>query len=240
MAGKTKLFGVSYDYLSLEGDEITALKHSWESIRTLYNANGDPFKYLDDTDFEFFKMAIQIMKNHYKGQEFVGLDPDEGQFGIRLPQVEDLVGDVDTEWGATTNGTGSWTAGQREWIGTTAQNSTTFALAAEIRLRNNTSGQEWAFLMFGVQSMSVTPVVKDVLVSVGGAQMAIQQIEHQMRASGLHLAKFDGPFFFHPTRSFKMGVTVRTSAQDQVRPLGVIILQGIRAKDLSINRPDAA
>lgn len=237
---KENAFSVEFDAETLDSDETKWLLESWDSIRKAYNKDGRAFIYLNETDFAFYKASIQIMKAYFKGAKFVGLNPNEGEFGVRQPLVEDLVGATDTEWGATTAGTGTWTAGQRGWLHTAAQNSDTYANVLEMRLRDSTGAQEWSFLMFGMRSLSVQPVVKDLLVTMAGSQMPIQQMEHQLRGSGMRLAKFDGPMFFHPQRSFKIGVTVRTAAQDQIYPLGVVILTGIRGKDLTVNRPSAA
>lgn len=255
---KNKVYGIEYDAETLDKDEMETLVESFEAIRTAYNSDGKAFKFLDDTDLAFYQAFVEIMKRYFNGAKFVGLNPDEGEFGVRLPQVEDLTGFGDTEWGAGDDGTAThaqgtaaWTAGQRAWIWTgnavggtgalsVTQNNGTYANATEMRCWNTGGSQKWAMLMFGVRSFSTQPVVKDLLITVSGKQIAVQQVEHQLRASALHIAKFDGAFFFHPERSFKIGATVRTAAQDKMAPLAVIALQGIRGKDLTIDRPTAA
>lgn len=237
-----KLGGVTWEAETLNDKEMEAFEESWDALTSNYNEEGELYSFYDERDKAYLLTSVMAMKRHFKGAQFAGMNPTEGEFGIREPQVEDMVAATDTEWGATTGGTATWTAGQRGWICTLAQNAATYAAALAIRLRDSTGAQEWAIVMFGIRSFAYPgqSVVQDVLVELAGAQQAVQQVEQALRMSGLQLAKFDGPFFFHPTRSFKIGLTIRTAAQDQIAPVGFAIIQGTRAKDTSYNRPTAA
>jgi hypothetical protein len=223
--------------------EMLAFDEAWLRATQMFNADGEPFTFFDGFDRKKMLAAVCIMKSFYNGQPFAGMNPVQGEFGIRWPLVEDLVGATDTEWGqnaGTLPAFTAWTAGQRGWLHSAAQNSDTFAAVSAIRLRDTGGGQEWAFVFFGVRSFSADPVVKDVLIQIGGERHAIQQVENKLRGSQMRVAKFDGPFFIHPDQSFKAGVTVRTTDQDMIAPLGFIILSGTRARDISENRPVAA
>jgi hypothetical protein len=235
-----KLGGVEWEAETLDAEEMSNFDVAFSRISECFNEEGKAYNIYDERDKQYLLAAIMVMKKHFKGARFAGMDPKEGEFGIREPQVEDLVGATDTEWGATTAGTGTWTAGQRGWIQSVAQNAATYAAALPIRLRDSTGSQEWAILLFGVRSYSFQPTVKDILIEIAAAQQATQGVEQHLRGTGLRLAKFDGPFFFHPQRSFKIGVTVRVQAQDQIAPVGVAIIQGTRARDTTYARPTAA
>lgn len=239
--------------------EMQAFDEAWLRSTQMFNADGKPFSLFNAKDREDMLKTICIMKAYYNGSPFEGLNPKQGAFGIRWPKVEDLTGNNDTEWGCcydgaatTTLGTLAWRAGQYAWMqdgdGTNGtQGEATFAAGGAIRLRDSGGGQEWALVLFGVHSYTSDPYVKDVLIELGGDRQAIQQVEFKLRGSKMKVAKFDAPFFAHPTKSFKTGVTLRTADNtlmttgvDKLAPLGFIILDGTRARDISINRPVAA
>lgn len=242
MGTKTKVIlnRLEYEAETFDETEAEIFNQAWESMVTFYNDQGEPYQILDAAHKADLLKACMVMKSFYDGARFTGGFPREGEFGVRWPQVEDLVGATDSEWGATTLGVGDWTAGQYAWIHSAAQNSATYAAAANIILRDSGGAQEWGFMMFGVRSFNLNPVVKDVIINAGQELQSVQEIEEKLRGSSARIALFDENFFFWPKRSFRIGVTVRTSDPDQIYPIGFVIMTGTRARDVSYNRPTAA
>lgn len=232
--------GIPYDAREFTTTEMNRFEQAWKAATVFYNQFGQPYSILNGMHKEFFLKCLKIAKAYFKGDEFAGQFPREGQYGFRWPQVEDLVGATDTEWGATTAGIGTWTAGQRIWMATVAQNADTYANGVPISTRNSTGSEEWFFVFFGIRSFNYNPVVKDVIINIGRDQQSVQQVEDKLRGSSLRVALFDQPYLFTPLRSVVVGVTVREAGPDQIYPIGFTILKGSKAKNTTYNRPTAA
>lgn len=236
---KITIGAITYDAEEFDDIEMDRFEQAWKAANTFYNDAGEPYEILKAEHKAMFLQVLKIAKSYFNGQRFAGQFPNDGEFGFRWPQVEDLVGATDTEWGATTGGTANWTAGQRAWICSGAQNSGAYPQTAII-LQNATASQKWFFVMFGVRSFNYNPVVKDVIINIAQEAQSIQQVEDKLRASPQRVALFDEAYLLTPERSVQVGLTIREAGPDQLYPIGFSIVQGNRAKDLTYDRPSAA
>jgi hypothetical protein len=232
--------GISRDATKLTLDEENILEDFWNAWNTRFSIEAGKYAVVPERLKEQAITDCEIMKNFFSNAKFGGMFPKQGEYGARSPIAEDLIGATDYEFGATTGGTGSWSAGVYAWIHSAAQNSATLAAAATIHLQDSTSTQKWGWTWFGVESLATQSVVMNVWMKLKGSDLPPLPVQAQLRGSDGKIALWDNPIFVHPTDSFKVGVEVRTSAQDQITPYPSIIwLDGTRAIDTTPKRPSA-
>lgn len=222
-------------------DELTRFEEYWYSVTQLLNKEGySPV--FTDVDKQALLQVLQAYKRDHEGSpEFMGANPKTG-FGVRLNLPED-VGSRTAALGTNATALQSWevtwgTAGDRNWLSDNIPDNGTFAAAGTVQLRDDAQ-VKWAWIFFGIASMHPSPKAKSILLEIDTFPQVRQHCEFHLRQTDMKIFKFQHPFYFPITTSYKIGLEIRNTGAEVVFPLGFAIIDKTRALQVAVKGPIA-
>jgi hypothetical protein len=201
---------------------------AWDYMVRTKNRMVDP-EIWDERHKVTTSALAQVFKREKGGAIYEGMAARNG-YGMQLPRVRDLLGAPTEIWDVT------WaTTGFRNWISTTAPDTSTFGASVPVQLID--AAQDfWDVILYGLIDFDASPKSKEVEIEINSEVYPIVNVEYGQRSSEMAASYFDAAYWIQRASRIRVGIHVETLGASVPFPIGVVFESNIRSKQEFKNR----